>query len=88
MSADVNAVSSSTSSVTILAANNRRKGAAITNDSTAILYIRFGDGAASSTDFSVEMAADAYFEVPKEYRGTITGAWATANGNARVTEWM
>jgi hypothetical protein len=32
------------------------------------------------------MVADAYYEVPFGYTGRIDGIWASANGNARVTE--
>lgn len=83
-------VASSASSVTILAANPNRRGASIANTSTAILYLRLNDagGAATATTaHSVQMASNTYFEVPFGYTGVITGIWASANGQANVTEF-
>ena len=79
-------VASSASSVTILAANSGRKGATITNDSTQVLYLLYSTGTASATNYSVQLAAGAYWELPFNYTGQLTGIWASANGNARVTE--
>jgi hypothetical protein len=78
-------VASSASSVTLIASNASRLGATIHNDSTQILYVKFGT-TASATSYTVKMVADAYYEVPYGYTGRIDGIWASANGNARVTE--
>lgn len=78
-------VASSATSVTILAANTARKGAQIYNDSTQICYVKFGT-TASSTSFTVPLAAATYYELPAGYTGRIDGIWVSANGNARVTE--
>jgi len=78
-------VAGSAASVTILAANSNRTGATIVNDSTAILYLKFG-ATASTSSYTVKMVADAYYEVPFGYSGVIDGIWASATGNARVTE--
>lgn len=80
-------VSGSASSVTILAANVGRTGAAITNDSSAILYLDLTGGTASATSYTVQLAAGAYYEIPFYYSGLITGIWASATGAARVTEF-
>lgn len=82
-------VPSSATSVTILASNANRKGAIIYNDSTQILYLDLSGGTASSSSYSVQIPANGYFEVPGPsiYSGAITGIWAAANGNARVTEF-
>lgn len=82
-------VASSVTSVTILASNTSRKGAIIYNDSTQILYLDLSGGTASSSSYSVQVPSNGYFEVPGPviYNGAITGIWAAANGNARVTEW-
>jgi hypothetical protein len=82
-------VASSASSVTILASNTSRKGAMIYNDSTQILYLDLSGGTASSTSYSVQIPAQGFFELPPTmiYNGAITGIWAAANGNARVTEF-
>jgi hypothetical protein len=78
-------VASSATNVTILASNTSRKGAIIYNDSTKILYLKLGT-TASATDYTTQLAKDAYYEVPFNYTGRIDGLWASANGNARVTE--
>lgn len=78
-------VASSATSVVILATNTARKGATVYNDSTQILYLKFGT-TASTTSFTVPLAAAAFFEVPSGYTGEMDGIWASANGNARVTE--
>lgn len=84
-------VGDSASSVTVLAANSARIGATITNDSSAVLYLKFG-ATASTTSYTVSLAGSgsapfSYYEVPAGYTGIIDGIWASdAGGNARVTE--
>lgn len=84
-------VASSTSSVTILAANPGRKDATIHNNSTATLYLDLSGGTASATSFTIKIFADGYYELPRNpwgvYTGLITGIWSSANGNAQVTEF-
>lgn len=81
-------VSSSASSVTILAANTSRKGASIFNDSTQILYLlRGGNGVASTTNYSTQIPPNSLYELPAPVTtALLTGIWASANGAARVTE--
>ena len=82
----VTSVASSAASVTILAANANRKGAMITNDSTANLYLKLG-AVASTTSYTTKLIPGAYYEVPPPvYTGVIDGIWDAVNGNARVTE--
>lgn len=79
-------VASSDTVVTLMAANTDRVGLLVHNDSTAVLYLKFGSGA-SATDYTVRMVSQAYYECPYPvYRGVVTGIWASANGNAYVTE--
>lgn len=79
-------VASSDSNVTLKAANASRRGLIIFNDSSAVLYIKFG-ATASSSSFTVKVAAGGYWEMPLPiYQGIVDGIWASANGNARVTE--
>lgn len=80
-------VAGSASSVTLLALNTARLGVIIVNDSTAILYVKFGT-AASATSFTYLLAAGDSLELVNgnRYTGIITGIWASATGNARVTE--
>ncbi len=79
-------VASSASNVTLMASNDSRRGLTIFNDSTSILYVKFGTTATSSS-FTVKMQAGAYYEMPVPlYTGIIDGIWVSANGNARMTE--
>jgi hypothetical protein len=82
-------VASSAASVTILAANANRRGALIWNDSTQILYILLvTGGTASTTVYTLQIAPQQLFDLQRVsvYTGAIIGIWASANGNARVTE--
>ncbi len=78
-------VASSATNVTLLAANTARLGATIYNDSTAILYLRL-QATATTSNFTTKLFADDYYEVPAGYAGIIDGIWASATGNARITE--
>lgn len=82
----VTSVASSASSVSLLASNTSAKLRTFYNDSTQVLYIKFG-ATASTTSYTVQVAAGGYYEVPQPlYTGAIDGIWASANGNARITE--
>jgi hypothetical protein len=81
-------VSDTASSTLLLAANSERKGVAIWNDSTAVLYVLLSSGTASATVATAKIAADGYYETPPTYTGAIFGIWASdASGAARITEW-
>jgi hypothetical protein len=80
-------VASSASSVTLFSATAGVKGRAIYNDSTQVLYLKFG-ATASATSYTVQLAAGDYYEFPHPcYGGVVDGIWASANGNARTTQW-
>ena len=83
--ATITSVASSASSVVLQAANTSRLGLAIYNNSTAILYVKFGT-TASATSFTLEMAPEDFYEMYVRYTGRIDGIWASANGAALVTE--
>lgn len=83
-SAAITSVASSASSVQLLASNTNRVEAVITNDSTAILYIKFGT-AATTSSYTISLNSGESLVVDK-YNGIIHGVWASANGNARITE--
>lgn len=79
-------VNSSASNVTLLAANANRRAATIYNDSTQVLYVKFG-ATASATSFKVAISPNGYYEFPLPvYTGIVDGIWAAANGAARITE--
>lgn len=81
----VTSVAASATSVTLLALNAARRGATIYNDSSALLYLKLG-ATASTTSFTVKMAAESYYEVPTGYSGVIDALWASATGSARISE--
>ena len=83
--AGVTSIDSVTSVTQILPANYDRRGFSIYNESTAILYIKFGPDA-SSSDYTVPLVASAFYEAPYTYSGIVTGVWASVNGSAKVTE--
>lgn len=85
-SSNLTQVASSASSVTLLAANASRKTAIFYNASTAVLYIALTSAAASTTAYTVQVAAGASWSMPVAYTGQVTGIWASANGNAIITE--
>src|SRR5260221_593457 len=82
----VTQVGSSATSATILAANANKKGTLFFNDSTAILYLLYGIGTASTTNYSVQIPAKGYFEDPFHYTGGFSGIWSAANGFVYCTE--
>jgi hypothetical protein len=80
-------VASSATNVTLFAAASDDNGRTIYNDSTSVLYVKFG-ATASATSFTVLVAANGYYEFPQPvYTGQVDGIWASANGNARTTKW-
>ncbi len=80
-------VASSASNVTLFSAKGDVNARTIFNDSTATLYVKFG-ATASSSSYTVQLPACAYYEFPQPtYAGQVDGIWASANGNARTTQW-
>jgi hypothetical protein len=81
-------VADSASDGILLAANVLRIGATVFNDSSAILYLGLGTTATTTTNYTVKIAQNGYYEVPARYTGQIRGIWATdpGDGAARVTE--
>ena len=86
-SASLTNVNDTASSTSLLASNSARKGAIVYNDSTTILYLKYGT-TASTTSFTVKIPPDSYWEMPNPiYTGAIDGIWsADASGAARITE--
>jgi hypothetical protein len=84
-SAAVTSVAAAVADTSLLAVNTARMGAAVYNDSTAVLYLKLGTGA-STTSFTARLVPNAYYEVPFNYTGAVNGYWSSATGNARITE--
>jgi hypothetical protein len=70
----------------MLASNTARRAFNLYNDSSSAVYIKFGSSA-STTSFTVKLAAAGYYESPTlVYRGIVTAIWDTATGSMRITE--
>lgn len=79
-------VASSATTVSLLASNPSVKSRIIYNESTQILYLKYGT-TASVTSYTTQVPANTLFEFPlPTYTGAVDGIWASANGNARITE--
>jgi len=85
-SADVTAVSTSTSSANLIAVNTLRRGASIFNDSAVTMYVKFG-ATASSSDYTHALATATSMLIPESYGGQVDGILASSTGTARVTVW-
>lgn len=88
-SATLNNVASSATSVALFAASTGGgKRRYLYNDSSSAVNIAFTATAASTTNFSVRVAANTGFDFPSPtYLGPCSAIWDTANGFARTTEW-
>lgn len=84
--AAITQVASSATSGQLLAANTNKTGTSFFNDSTQILYLLYGSGTASTTNYSVQVPAKTLYEDPFHFTGVFTGIWAAANGNVYCTE--
>jgi hypothetical protein len=81
----ISQVAASATSTQCLAANSNRLGAAFTNDATGTLYLKLGT-TASLASYTVQLASQAYYELPARYVGRVDCIWTTAGGYAYVTE--
>jgi hypothetical protein len=77
-------------SISLAAANPRRKGLTLFNDSAVTADIDLSGGTAVATSCSLSMVNQSYYELPvmangSVYTGPITGIWAS--GDIRVTEF-
>lgn len=83
--ATVTQVASSATSVQLFAAQAASQRL-VFNDSTSVLYLKFGT-AASATSYTVQIAAGGFFEFPGGcYDDVVHGIWAAANGFAYCTQ--
>lgn len=86
----VAAVADTATSTTLLAANADRVGLKIFNDSDATLFVLFGSGTASSSNYSLKIRPQQLHEDKGNgvYKGQINGIWSSdSTGSALVTEW-
>lgn len=84
-------VTQSSTSVTLQTSNASRMGWTVTNNPNngASLYVAFGGGAASTSDFDLIVRSGGYYEMPQPvFFGEIRGIWdSTGTGFARTCEW-
>ena len=82
-------VTSSASSVTILASNTNRRGVSILNDSTATLRLSFSTPATTANAF-VSLPPGSFLLLDQQLIVTnaLYGIWSAANGTAQVTEYV
>ncbi len=90
-SATTTSVNDNAASTQLLASNASRVGWAVTTTSSAVLYVKFGSSA-STTSFAKRLAQNADCgQGPLDglYTGAIYGIWATDpnDGAAIITEW-
>ena len=78
-------VNAAIATTTLLNANTSRAGAIIFNDSTSVMYVKFG-ATASTTSYTTQIGAKGYYEIPYTYTGRVDAIWASAVGAARITE--
>lgn len=86
----VTTVDDTGSTTTLLAANTSREGVQVHNNSTSVLYVKYG-GAASIAGggYTVKIPADGHWEMPGPsiYTGVLHAIWsANASGYANITE--
>lgn len=81
-------VADSAIAVELLAANGSRKGAIITNDSSASLYVGLGTVDPTATNYTVIIHPGQTWTLPSNFTGQVKGIWASDpnDGAARVTE--
>jgi len=84
-------VAGAAASTSLLASNAARLGATFFNDQPTdgtgeILFLLLDAAVASTTNYTVQMAPNTYYEVPFGYTGEIRGIWGAAIGDVRVTE--
>lgn len=90
-SATTASVAGAAASTSLLASNASRLGATFFNDQPTdetgeILFLLLDAAVASTTNYTVQMAPNTYFEVPFGYTGEIRGIWGAATGDVRITE--
>ena len=75
---------SSTTSAQLSADSPARRLLCVFNEGAGTLYLRFGTGAATTSDYTVKLGTNIYFETER-YSGPVMGIFGSA-GTARVTE--
>lgn len=79
----------STTAFTVIASNANRLGGSVFNDSiSSTIYLAMGSSVTVSTQaFTLQVPVNAYFEIPYNYTGGLTGISTLSSGFARATEY-
>lgn len=80
-------LNASTTPVTFLMANPNRRGAVIVNNTNEPIYILFGDGHVSLTNWTIVIEKKGkLFLGNGDFMGTIKGVWSSNVGSCNITE--
>jgi len=82
---NVTSVAATTGNTTVLSPNPNRVGAIVFNEGSATAFLKFGANATQS-NYTVQVATKAYYEIPFTYQGRVDATFSTNTGNLRVTE--
>jgi hypothetical protein len=83
----VTSVAASLISGTLIASNTNRKGLIVCNNTDSKIYILFGTGTASSSNFSCFLVSGGIFSLGNtDYTGQLNVISTTTNGTIQVTE--
>lgn len=82
----VTTVAAAASSTTLISSNANRLGVVIRNDSSSVLYIRDNASVVTSANATVKLDAGGMY-ANYLWTGEIRGIWASATGNAVITEY-
>jgi hypothetical protein len=83
--ATISRVATSGTSAQLLAANTSRTGVIIVNESTSVMYIKYGT-TASATSYTYRVASNGTVEIGFGYTGRIDAILVSGSGNAQITE--
>jgi len=85
----VTTVASGAASVSLIAANDHRRGLIIANNDTGILHVDLSGGTATATTANSFQLATLTHQVLDGYKGPATGIWSSQGaGSAQITELM
>lgn len=79
-------VSAAAADTALLSANPDRRRVILVNDSSSVLYILYGSGTASATNYTWRLDGYQTLELYDGYLGALKGIWVSATGAARITE--
>ena len=74
-----------TTSTQLRAANGERTCLNVFNEGPGVLYLLYGSGVVSDTNYTVALFPNSLLELPF-YQGVVTGIFDTVGSNAKVTE--